>query len=408
MPIGVGIGMGFGGRRRARLFAASFSTLTPGVASTLFGLSHTRGSGATVQTGTSSVVSGLGTDVAGIGRALDSDPLGLVIEETRTNYALRSADIGNAAQWSPVALAAQTSNNDPSPDGTTSTGRISSDGTTATHFVIGPTSVAAGAAVFSAYGLQGTGRWVALYAEGGGAGRYFDMQAGVVGAAGGAATGSIVAAGAYWKCGLAFTATLASQLRLYLASADGTVSFTGTGAYIGLWGMQLENGAWISEYIPAVAANATRAGARIWHPSAATLIDGGRLSLRMVLQAKGANADYSTDPYLWRIDASNYARIASATGVVTTVVGGSSHSTALGVTWAKGDVLDVRLEVGSSRNGVCRIGKNGGALTSLDTSPAAQGALSGSVLDLLQDGSAANVLSCRLRSFEAYRAGGMP
>lgn len=387
-------------------FLADFTTLPAGAAASLFGLSHTRGSGATVQTGEATIATGLGTDVAGIGRALDADPLGLVIDAGRTNYLIRSADIGNAAAWSPVALGTQSSNNDASPDGGTAMGRIGPTAVSTLHFVLQSSTIPAGAAYLSTYAHRGTGRWIALYTEGGGAGRYFDLLSGSVGASGGSATGSIAAMGTGWRCHLAYTAALNSQMRFYIATADGNVTYAGAGEYVGLWGMQLESGAYQTEYIPTAAAAAARSGARLWHPTG--LVSAGRIELQMVMQAKGAHSDYASDPYLWRVDAGSYATISKTDGKVTVSVAGASYTTASGITWAKDDVLDVRVMAGGgAANTVVKIGKNGAAPTTLGTSGAPQGTVATGACDLLQDGGAANVFSSRLRKVAAYAPGAL-
>jgi hypothetical protein len=142
------------------------------------------------------------------------------------------------------------------------------------------------------------------------------------------------------------------------------------------------------------------------------VVRGGRLEIEYVLQAKGATTDYASAPYLWRLGASDYATISNVDGKVTTTVGGASYTTAGGITWAQGDVMVVRMMVGGgSLQTVVNAGKGAteaaarASMAMLGTSGAPQAALPVGALDLLQDGSAGNVFSCRLRKLSAYAPG---
>lgn len=374
------------------ILVCDFTTLASGAASTLFGLSHTRGSGATVQTGTSAVVSGLGTDVAGIGRALDADALGLVIEEARTNLALYAASVcdGHWAKLNGDETVA--TNAAASPDGTNTAGSLACAGS---FRGVGDVSLTFAVATYTSM----------IWARAQSATQKFRHR-------------MPLAVGVSNQWGADITLSTAWTRTAYTTSVTGggstnapvvTTDAANDATSLYLWGGQIEQAAWPSELIITTAASATRPGARLWHPSLNQIMTGGRLSMRAVLQAKGATADYATSPYLWRANATNYATISNSTGAVTITLNGASYTTASGVTWAQGDVLDIRVMAGGGvANSIVKVGKNGGALTTLGTSGAPQAAIpAGLALDLLQDSTASNVFSSRVRSLKFYHPGAL-
>ncbi len=376
------------------LLVCDFTTLAPGLASTLFGLSHTRASAATVQTGTSTIFSSLLVDQAGIGRALDADPAALVIDEARTNLFPYSRDMVTIKSNSTVTP------NVGSPDGTGLGDRTqTAAGVVGAYYPIG-----AGANVNVCSSM-----WVA--APAGVTTQAWQVEWNDAGGTGGVSAGEVIVIGAAWQRRVlkAFSSTAGT---MYLVCQEGRNAYAipsanTCDAIIDF--VQGEVGKFATEAIVTSGAAATRAGARLWHPSLNQIMTGGRLSMRAILQAKGATTDYATSPYLWFANASNYATISNSTGAVTLVINGASYTTAGGVTWAQGDVLDIRIMAGGGvSNSVVKIGKNGGALTTLGTSPAPQAAIpAGLALDLLQDSTAANVLSSRLRTLSFYRPGAL-
>ncbi len=369
------------------LLVCDFTTLAPGLASTLFGLSHTRASAATVQTGTSTIFSSLLVDQAGIGRALDADPAALVIDESRTN--LVTDNRGYVTGWSATGTGATfTAGFSAGVDGTA--GKAARMTTPAGDYCryINITIVQGARYAYTAFhrGAVSDGLW-----------SWWEW------ADNAKSNGSITLA-QWQRISRVVTSTGTNGL---FSTADCQGQAFSVDVLIDV--PQVEQGAFPTEAIITISSPATRAGARLWHPSLNQIMTGGRLSMRAILQAKGATTDYATSPYLWFANASNYATISNSTGAVTLVINGASYTTAGGVTWAQGDVLDIRIMAGGGvSNSVVKIGKNGGALTTLGTSPAPQAAIpAGLALDLLQDSTAANVLSSRLRTLSFYRPGAL-
>jgi hypothetical protein len=107
------------------LVAFDFTTLPPGPAATLpGGLILRRASAATVQTGSSTVITaGIGPDVARIGRASDADPYALVFEEARTNLVPDSRNLG-ASSWMASSMTTLTLDAAVGPDGVASADRV--------------------------------------------------------------------------------------------------------------------------------------------------------------------------------------------------------------------------------------------------------------------------------------------
>lgn len=389
----------YGARRSGRLWVADFTALPAGACSALPAmLLHTRGSGATVQTGTSSVVVGLGTDVAGIGRALDADALGLVLEESRTNAVPFARDTTGAG-WSAGSSTTET---------TAQTGPDGAAAATRSQVLSG------GFSRFCAVGSRPAGSYaVSLW---------------VSRPAGSAASqwSTVYNAATAWERAEAPTVGAAWQRRSLVLANPATNAIgivpTDARASTGYGGVaaaaqdlthdlhQIEAGSFATEAIVTSGAAATRAGARLWHPYSAIVADRGRIGLELTLQPKGATTDYSADPYLWRASANNYATISKADGKVTIVIAGSSYTTASGFTWAAGDSVDLWIEAGGrAMQSVVKMRKNGGAVTVLGTSPSPQAALPvNGTLDILQNGSAAAVLSCRARKLATYASGSRP
>lgn len=386
------------------------------------GLTLTRASTATVQTSAAAMVtSGIGVDDPRIGDG--GYGRGLVFEESRQGVLLRSEDFTNAS-WSraPVALGIS-GDTTTAPDGTTTADTVTdtADGGATQHYVSQPASgpPANGTVMtLSVLAKAGTKSVVGLAPNNAGVGFTFDLSSGVVGAQINSAPiekGVWSLGGGWYRCWLVFTFASASPIsRLYMANTTASVLYTGAGTgTVIVWGAQLEAGRWPSELVPTAGATASRLAERLTCSATPAIVRGGRIGLAAKLALKasiGGTVDYSADPYLWSYDANNYASINRTTGAVTVVIAGSSYTTASGFTAARGDVVDYWVEAGGGAlNTVVKARKNGGAVTTLGTSPAAQGTHpSAAALDLLSNAGTSNHLSAWLQSAQAYAPGRRP
>jgi hypothetical protein len=306
-----------------------FTTLTPGAATLPSSLSFSRASsGYSVQTGTSTVVTaGVGANnVPRAGRRVDTNPVGLVLEEGRTTINQQSSDIWNA-YW-------------------TTFGSPTNGGTTTD-----PTSTAGGAGiVVDASGAAFAIRYVAINTTGA---PFVTTSAWVKYLSGSFPllndnSGSNVygTTGAWER----LTETAAGNINYQLATITGiglptSAGNTGSAAW---WGMQAESGAFPTELMIAAGSTVTRAGERLFYPSnASALIPNGRLSISFTVSPKEATAEGALPMTLWYVDANNNVSISPTTGVLTARVAGVTNTTNA-IMWPRYLPLDFDVNVGGN------------------------------------------------------------
>lgn len=360
-----------------------FTSLTAGaVASLPGGLSFSRASAATVQAGTSSVVtSGITTDVPRAGRRLDSDSIGLVIEETRTNW-VKDARNPTTANWT-AGTGAAPSSGFTGPDGSANAYRHNIASGTLSRYV------------------------------------HLTLLSGTTTASIWLTRGSVGATYQIAGIGTPLFGTAPSVWTRYAASTTGaTLDFivcdgrdlsgsggTTAGARDDLIDcVQEETGAFATEFINTSGATATRQGERLWLPSATSVVSAGRLTLEINFKAKSAPSQFGAAARLWTSGA-DYAEISSA-GTLTVSIGGSTNTCA--INWAQYDSVDIFVAAGGSTATTVSYRTNGGA----KTSPAITGAALGNVstagaLDLLCNGTASQ-LNAWVYGIKAYRPGVKP
>lgn len=205
------------------------------------------------------------TSAAVYGPRFDYDPVtlaakGLLIEEQRTNLATYSEQFNNAA-WT-KANATISANSTTAPDGTTTADTLLDNTSAAAHYLSAGFTLTTAAYTFSVYVKSAGATWVALEVYDGGAKlSYFNIVTGVTGSNASGNTSTITPVGNGWyRCTLTRTfASTTNDAAVYLASADGTFNYTGTGTSgVYLWGAQLEAGAFATSYIPTVSSSVTR------------------------------------------------------------------------------------------------------------------------------------------------------
>lgn len=184
---------------------------------------------------------------------------GLLIEESRTNSFVYSADLSNA-NW--LTSNTSTGSTTASPDGTNTAYKMVPQGG-GEHYRY--QSLASGTHTISCYAKASGYNWICLFIQNGStASAYFNLSTGVVGTVSGTSAtkvASIQDAGNGWyRC--VFTATAASSgaMGYLFTNADATTIFTAdgtSGMYV--WGAQIElNTSFATSYIPTTSAALTR------------------------------------------------------------------------------------------------------------------------------------------------------
>ena len=194
-------------------------------------------------------------------------PLGLLIEEQRTNLVLYSAAF-NDATWT-VEAGSVTANSAVSPDGTSTADLYVPDVTSSVlHRVRQSATTTAVAHTISVF-AKGGGYSKLGIREGSVTGAYatFNLSgAGSVIEQGSGGTATVVAVGNGWyRATVSFTASVSARIDCY-ALPDSYSSgdpvgylFSGDGVSgVLLWGAQIEAGAFVTSYIPTVASQVTR------------------------------------------------------------------------------------------------------------------------------------------------------
>ncbi len=198
------------------------------------------------------------------------DPLGVLIEEQRTNLLTYSEQFDNAA-WTKSATTVS-ANADTAPDGTATADRLLESATTAAHQLTGGATVATVTYTLSIFAKAGSaGRYLGLRLASGAffSGEYTiaDLSAGTIETSGG---GTITPCGNGWYrvtiSALAKSAgSPGAAINIAITnSASSIASYAGDGAsFISIWGVQLEAGAFATSYIPTVASQVTRAADQV-------------------------------------------------------------------------------------------------------------------------------------------------
>jgi hypothetical protein len=354
-----------------------FTALSTGACTLPTGLAFTRASSATVQTGTSTIVTaGIGTDAPRCGRRLDANSIGLVIEESRTNAVINGSALST---------------------GGAENTRLNGFG--APTITSGWTDPASGTLAIRVQAPSGTNG--------------FSENNGTI--------GSVTNVGSMWLraqtgTGLAGSdifrsvsprvgdATLLSTawLRVSIAATgsaesvaivpvDGRDWSAVGGATAGARDVQVafvqrEIGSWPSEYITTTTASATRTGEHLEYTASHAVAPNGRLAVRLAVRPKATLANYSAAVRLWT-RGTDYAEISTG-GALTVSIGGSTNTTAAAsFSWAQYDTVEIFIAAGGGFASVVSYRVNGGATTHPTVTGSALGSVStAGALDLLCSG----------------------
>lgn len=200
------------------------------------------------------------------------EPLGVLIEESRTNPLTYSEAFDNAA-WAKTD-ASVTVNAVVAPDGATTADKlIEGIGTASKHVSQSYPATDNTVYTLSAFVKAAERSWVKITIQrkdGTSPGAYFNVSTGAKGTLmPGARASSINDVGSGWyrvdvAVDVLTGATASPNAYLQVAQADGDDSYIGDGASgVYIWGAQLEEGAFPTSYIPTTTAAVTRAGDKL-------------------------------------------------------------------------------------------------------------------------------------------------
>ena len=300
------------------------------------------------------------------------EPLGVLIEEQRTNLLLRSQEFNNTGSWVVPAGATIAADNITAPDGTLTADKLTRAATSGVALGYGNMgnglALTAGVHTLSYFAKADTQTsfTVALVTGGKALGSevVFNLSAGTAGAITnyGATTGSVATIqelnGGWYRCSLTVTVTTATWfMQAEMPSA---------GAYW-LWGAQLEAGAFPTSYIPTVASQVTRAADQVsiltsafaYNATASTMVAAGDFGS----QPSGVNyllaslGNGTANDRFTLCGAANGTTQAQA----TVVTGGSfvANFTLMGVIAIN---AEVRVALAAQANNFAGVGNGGAAL----------------------------------------------
>ena len=181
---------------------------------------------------------------------------GLLIEESRTNLFVQSADFSTT--WSQIQVAVST-NVTTSPSGDVTADKVVPN-LSSTISRVSQTFTLTGSHSMSVFAKSSEWGWLFIGPISGGVGVWFDLSNGTVGTQSSGFVGSIVSFGNGWyKCAVSFTGATTSQpARIVPTNADNTITIGDGTSGVFLWGAQLEAGSFATSYIPTVASSVVR------------------------------------------------------------------------------------------------------------------------------------------------------
>lgn len=189
------------------------------------------------------------------------ESLGLLIEEQRTNLAVRSEELDNAA-WTKNGTTVS-ANTIIAPDGTLTSDKLIATTSNAVHLAQVTAVTASGSHTMSVYAKAGEYTRVAIRESNvTGFGALFDLSAGTV-ITTNSATATITPVGNGWyRCTATITWGTSYSMGIVVCNNSATTifpSFAGDGwSGVFVWGAQLEAGTFATSYIPTVASQVTR------------------------------------------------------------------------------------------------------------------------------------------------------
>ena len=191
------------------------------------------------------------------------ESLGLLVEEARTNIALRSEEF-NDASWTKTRSSI-TTNAVVAPDGIATADKLIASVDTNTHFVVQNVTLTVAAWTFSVFLKQAEYTSARILVFDGTATTYgaiFNLSAGTLTSTSNSplATSINASGNGFWRCSITVTGTVVAGNVQIRPVSGGTDNFTGDGTSgIYTWGAMVEAGAFPTSYIPTTTATVTRA-----------------------------------------------------------------------------------------------------------------------------------------------------
>lgn len=301
---------------------------------------YTRAGLATAQVSSAVVIDSIAANVAPIGRDNDTDPMGLIMEPTRTNQVLENHRMGLNAPWTPTNATA-TSNQAISPDGTNNASRIQFAGVGGTLYQ---------AATYANGSYYQLSSWLQQRTASGAVRLTQQTSAGLT-------PSSDIPTTAAW----ARTTYASGQETANIASFVGYAQNVGnTAVDFYAWAPQLEVGKYPTETIITGGLAVTRSNAKLVASMHSAVNSAGNCSAWFNFKAKCSDADGDT-AMRFITTGLHYVEISNdGLGTVTVHVNGVNN-TAAGVHWSRGDEVNFFVSYGAGTTKIA-YSVNGGAV----------------------------------------------
>jgi hypothetical protein len=380
-----------------QLFSVDFTTYNSGSLSNIpFPLQFSCNlTNRTVRIGSGSIIIGIGANSGSIGRRIETDSFGFVLEESRIND-LYPTDASLSVTWGKS-------------DATVTT-ILGPDGVTNNAYNVTDTSLANNGFAFPSNGgsfaLSQSVCDSCYYRDisgSAGTGMAFNYNGFIAGGPGVVQriltrpqpTNWTLTSNNYW--------TKTSGGTVFVPSS--TASTTGSAGYACL---QKENGNFVTEWIPTNTGAVTRPGARLFSEVRSYFIDqDGSINLELRLIPKGSSGSYAANMRLVTMGPADYVEISNTTAKASFVLNGSTYTTASPISFNQYDVLDLWIKAGGT--GVSNIQYRTAITGSvISLSGSAQGQISNSgTIDILSNAST-NQFTSWIQKIKFYKSGDKP
>lgn len=377
-----------------KVYTANYSAKTPGssaVAGTSAPEFHNilrSSAAATVQTSASTVASSIGTNT--LRYFSDGTNTGLLVEESTTNYYPQAHNQAGSGLTTSGATAPVSTNNT-GPDGVADASRTTVVSGGFSNYALGDT-VIAGSVTASEWlkHATGSGNFQMLISAGSN-----QMLTGTCNST-------------YKK--VSITRSIAGAFP-GLVPVDGRGTGGGTAQALDIITdfMQLEPLPYGTSAIITSGTKVVRAGDEMRVSAGPWYVDYGRMNREVIFRPFGSSSQYVGNRRIWTFDANNYCEFNATTLVLTIVIGGSSYSTPVSMSWAAMDLVSVFTGVGASITTNVQYRVNAGSAVVLSTgSPGSFGNITATATSNTLCNGTTQQMTGLLVEDHAYRTGHKP